>query len=394
MTLRIAEHKHGKSIKQYKRHGYIEFVMHVRVSFEYGDEFTPGEKKLDTQELQSYIAQLTDELLVDEGAYGKNVSEIVDSPNKMHGFVDAAVTAFNEHLGFWLCPQHIQALILEALSLHINANSELLRPVMVNFEGKLRLECRRDGFERAADAKNAWDSCFTDPRDGFLTQIEKNIKSNADSAKFVVDYTSMSPHDKNGLSTMVMSALQAYFEYVITSKCGFAFIMMDGSLDDWKLLKENTAKLLDERALPDFASEWKHALLPILDKFVLEYQNALDGKFGDKDWWNRMILMTGRGGSIGPPQRISGWINNFFPYDKSGERNEHMDKYQASESGLRLERWTSGIVTTPAVWEYYKSSFPLEIKSGFFGMTQIADDYSLKPNLGWCIKYKNEHDYP
>lgn len=381
--------------------------MHVTVRLDNGPDFKPySGDKLETHSVRKKIEEITEGRLVDEGAYGdKDVNIIEDCYDDLHPFVAAALTAFNLHLPWRISPALFQALILDVLSQHINLNSDELRSRIVHTkEGKERLECKVNEFVRDPEIANDWQRAFANEKDGFLKQINAKIKKDPEAGVFVPEFASTSAHEKNVLAVQVMTALQTYFEYVFTTKCGFLEIIMEGDLEEWKLLRKNTEDLVKYYCLPDFASKWLHALLPTLNKLVYEYQNALSGNLGDEEWWNSFVKHGGRTGS-GRSKHLCGHINIWFPFDKEGKENPFMEPFdranayvvegkdKASAPGLQVQYWPSGRGTTPAKWEYYRETFPLQIHSGFFGVVQHYDG-SLKAHLNWCISYERDEDYP
>ena len=63
-----------------------------------------------------------------------------------HGFIRASELAWKEHYPLRIDPTHIWLLILQAIAMHVDMNSELLRKKWVNFEGTKKLIVNRDDF--------------------------------------------------------------------------------------------------------------------------------------------------------------------------------------------------------------------------------------------------------
>jgi len=95
---------------------------------------------------------------------------------------------------------------------------------------------------------------------------------------------------------------------VMRCGCGIPSIELTGTLDDWKQLREKTEKL----AQYDL-EWWIKELLPVIDKFV----EACQGK-PDLLFWNSVCNIYGASGMSTSP--ISGWVQVFFPYLKSGRK--------------------------------------------------------------------------
>merc|ERR1719231_857531 len=72
--------------------------------------------------------------------------------------------------------------------------------------------------------------------------------------------------------------------------CGFPRVTLEGSLDDWRALRAHAEALVMTRCSAKFAAGWCAALLPLLDKFVAEYEAGLAGSTGaDEPFWNSMV---------------------------------------------------------------------------------------------------------
>eukprot|EP00969_Alexandrium_andersonii_P155470 6874262-Alexandrium_andersonii.AAC.1 len=63
-----------------------------------------------------------------------------------------------------------------------------------------------------------------------------------------------------------MDATKSFFSFACMTACGFPSVTLEGTADDWALLRANAEKLVSERGVPDFAAAWLPALLPLLDK--------------------------------------------------------------------------------------------------------------------------------
>merc|ERR1719253_2365013 len=95
--------------------------------------------------------------------------------------------------------------------------------------------------------------------------------------------------------------------------CGFPSVLMEGTLDDWTLLRRNAELLIAGRCEQAFAKKWCAALLPVLDMLVEEYSKGLHGGSPDEPFWNSMCKRGGTSGS-GARTWFNGWFNIFFPY--------------------------------------------------------------------------------
>ena len=326
--------------------------------------------------------------LVDAGGFDMD-SDSAISTGSVNAFVSTAVDAFYRHYPLALRPQHIWLLILQAIAEHVNQNAEKVRSKWVKHkEGKKTLAVVRDHFVKGQP--NNWASVVDDGvPDSFGAQIRENaINIDQLSPKFTGTATNAVEHIAYQIT--VMHVCKEYFDYVVITECGFPYIVMEGSLDDWKMLRAEAETLLKDRCVEKWASEWSKALLPLLDKFVEEYQAGTEG---DSAFWNAMCKYGGTGGSGGTTY-LSGWLNVFFPYLKN-RPNPYCVPYKAEEGykldpySLKIHRepsWTSlpgGLSNAPVTWMYHEKVIPLEFLSGFVGMT--FNDGVAKPVVGWSI---------
>ena len=61
-------------------------------------------------------------------------------------------------------------------------------------------------------------------------------------------------------------------------------LLLLGTAEDWKLLRDNTEAIVRERC----TQEWLSALLPLLDKLNFEYSKGLASQVGDEAFWTSM----------------------------------------------------------------------------------------------------------
>ena len=75
--------------------------------------------------------------LIDEGGiYPEAKKKEIIRDQHEHGFIAAAILAFDGHATISLRPQHFWLMILQAISTHVGLNAEELRAKWVPHEGK------------------------------------------------------------------------------------------------------------------------------------------------------------------------------------------------------------------------------------------------------------------
>jgi hypothetical protein len=194
-----------------------------------------------------------------------------------HGFIQAAVTAFSEHYPFVMRPQHVWILILQAVAEHVNQHSAELKSKWIATPDDSKQSLMVEKKPTTMSEANSWANLiFTEDEvddKSFLNQIRSHTVEGA-FEDMMLPLSGTTAIEKVSMGITVMSALQAYFTYRTITSCGFPYIIMEGTLEDWQMIRKKAEELIQTRCLSSFAEKWLPALLSILDKFVSEYENA------------------------------------------------------------------------------------------------------------------------
>ena len=78
-----------------------------------------------------------------------------------------------------------------------------------------------------------------------------------------------------------MDACKNFFYFHLSTRCGFPSVVLEGTKNDWLILKENAELLIASRCTDEFAQWWMPALLPLLEKLIEEYKKSANGAAGD-----------------------------------------------------------------------------------------------------------------
>lgn len=79
-------------------------------------------------------------------------------------------------------------------------------------------------------------------------------------------FSQMTNAEDIAIKVTVMDACKNFFSYGMCTLCGFPEIELEGSDDDWMLLRSNSESLIRNRCTKDFSDFWCESLLPLLDK--------------------------------------------------------------------------------------------------------------------------------
>lgn len=113
-----------------------------------------------------------------------------------------------------------------------------------------------------------------------------------------------------------MKAMDKYFIYAMGGGCGIPAVKFLGTLEDWHQLRSKLEGLNQYGC-----AGWTESLLPVIDKFIAAYDGEVD-----LDFWDMCVKCfpsTGSGGyydgGYSAGNGLTGWVLNFFPYDRNGE---------------------------------------------------------------------------
>lgn len=307
-----------------------------------------------------------------------------------HALLSAMRTAFYEHLPLRLSPDAIWLTLARGFALHVNLHAETLRHRFVRHAGKQKLIVERQDFLPGAD--NPWHEVFP----AFSAQI--GTHTGGASSLLEADFSTSGPLERAISHLMAMETFQAYFEYVLMCGCGIPRVILTGTEDDWRRLREKASKFADYGL-----EDWIAALDPVL----AEFERAKRGEV-DVEFWRSMFRYRSGSG----PAVMTGWANVLFPYikDFSGkgfrDRDEslipnpflcdwrHRFDVDANQSGQEL--WTdpqgAGIGAFPAcatsvplkvVWGNHPTNMLLV--GGLLGVSQRAEDHAVSAECGWIV---------
>lgn len=281
-----------------------------------------------------------------------------------HALVGAVQTCFAYHLPLRLSPDSIWVTITKGLADHINKNAEELRSKFVNFDGKTEIEIYRDFFFKGKP--NDWAGCF----DEFSEKIKGYIGE--DNHNRIVSNFSTTDRIRLAVSEVVlMDAMQSYFTYIVHTLCGIPEIILEGTVDDWKSIKERFS------GFREYGMDWwVDALSPVLDEFI----SASEGN-PNLAFWEE--LYSEGGGSGGP--YISGHIIKFYPYIEKNLEKNLFEKRSGFSRGFSSDSFTIGLSKVPFIWNYFGHPYKMEFIAGMIGIKQ-ADDGSISPEFSWAVR--------
>ncbi|PYM26399.1 MAG: hypothetical protein DMD78_04310 [Candidatus Rokuibacteriota bacterium] len=309
-----------------------------------------------------------------------------------HPMVAATSLAFNDHRRLTLSPDAIWLLIAQGFANHVNANAETLRRRLVNHQGKLEIEVRRDDFVKDSP-ENPWPEVFEE----FAAHIRRHIGEETHEL-LRPTFSTTGPTEQAAADIVLLDTMQSYFDYVLLSFCGIPAITLEGTVADW----QSIARRARDLARFDLGW-WIDVLTPILDQFV----EAASGR-ADRRFWQSICRVDDTSG--GP--FTSGWIVAFFPYlrdhdDRATMRNQWLSGPRRTRAsvlfppaedrpsrsvvlGPTTNAFPSGLSRAPFRWQYFEESYEMEFVGGFVGVRQELATLALHPEIGWAVRSATE----
>ena len=294
-----------------------------------------------------------------------------------HPFVGASHEAYDKHRALILSPDILWNVIAQGLSTHINKNSEKMRSVFVNFDGKVEIEIRDASLVKGSH-NNCWESVFHK----FSSEIKKHI-GEENHENLVVDFSTTTEKEKTVNEVLLMDSMKSFFDYTVTTMCGIPHVYLEGTEEDYVKIAKKLNNACEKYDMP----WWSKALTPVVERIA----NCASGKEDEELWDNWYKISGGSGG-----QYISGYVIKFFPYMRDYNdnivRNEWLHKETDNNpfgmSGVTNSEFLGSLSSVPFKWNYYEKIYNMSLLAGFNGIEHIEDKKAVKPHLAWAIVEK------
>ena len=292
-------------------------------------------------------------------------------------------TAHTNHYPIRIKPDDIWLLIVQALSNHVNVNSESLRHYFVNFEGKQKLTVEYPISKLEEVDKKVLEN--------FSEQINEQMEKYLGTELLDVltpNFSTTTYDSKIVAKISIMGAFKKFFEFsAILSGCGIPYIILEGTAEDYKEI------ISKAKQLSKYEFDWYiDKIIPHIEKMV----EAKEGKI-DVDYFKNMIQkkevtekeygLSGMGPYDVKYDYICGWILNFFSYitikDDMGKRTQ---KFTADSLKVKyLEDLAPQMLVVPFdLTDANGQTHSLKYKVGFIGCAQNKN-HEVIPVQGWFV---------
>ncbi|MBR0502001.1 MAG: DUF4419 domain-containing protein [Paludibacteraceae bacterium] len=289
-------------------------------------------------------------------------------PNLPNGLLETVRNAYDGHYPLALSPDVIWLTICQGMSKHINLNFKSLENKIYK-NGHPNSICVRN--DALASDSSQWSVAIDS-----LAQQTRRYTDPYFYEAFVPQFSTTTPIDHVAYQITLLDAQKKAFSYIIESGCGFPWIVLRGTTEDWELIK-NKLSILDTLEM----TEWKESLLPILDEFI----EASQGR-ANKTFWMNIFKTEGEYETYA----VTGWILKLFPYIDSDKPNPYLNKRVAASDNLTTDRFPNSILSVPFVWHnaFEDRTDSLYFWSGILGAKQYGDK-TLEPFISWALTTKD-----
>ena len=311
-----------------------------------------------------------------------------------NALVKAVHLAFQGHRPLVLSPDVIWLTLLQGLAHHVRLNSDGLRTVFVEGSGRRALGTRCDNLI-PGEWENNWEDVFPQ----FVAQLTEHVRPQA-LDRLRASFSTTGLVEKLIAEMALLDVMGAYFDYTVYTYCGIPRLTLEGTADDWWLLRERFSHW-GQFGL----GHWVAALDPCLEQF----EKACRGEVHPRFWRN--IYLNGAEDMSGGESILTGWMTLFFPYvalrnqgpevvqpnhlleehanffaEPSGEPLWRSDFIQ---DGLAHSQIPASVSSIPFQWECLGESHAMTLISGLIGVEQDLNTLAVRPRCGWAVRGKS-----
>ena len=329
-----------------------------------------------------------------------------------HPVLETYYIAFLHHYPVVLSPDILWMLILEGFNHNVHANSKELRNKFVKgHTDKIVITQEANGEGNINQiSQQRWGDIFKD----FVEQTRKYIDGNV--IHLFTPYFSTTTEDiEYACKLSTISIILPYIKFIKKLKdepiggCGFPYIKLQGTLQDYKQLKIKVESLKGY-----LIDDWLNKIIIDIDKIIETKKGMIDKKFWDNMITNqkREYIEDLRKSVSGvtfhrkvkrEEIKIFGWIFDFFPFKivpSSDIRNLKGRYYEVKEKIARnnikiyhnpdFNELPEEMINIDATYRNrLGQSAELGINTGFLGYS-MDEDQAFKPEIGWYFYIKND----
>ena len=291
-------------------------------------------------------------------------------------FFNGMVSAYSYHNPVVLSPDVIWLLISQGFSHYVNENSERLRNLFVDFEGRktLTVETGKNIFAPDMD----WDAVTAD----FVKEVRSNLKNKDMADMMLADFSTSGQAEVIASRVTLMNTVEKYFEYKMDEAiCGIPYITLQGTPDDWKKIAAKVKQLRNYDM-----GWWADELEPIIQEFI----NASQGN-PDREFWKCIVKKVRpyevRGVGclpIGGQTMFDGWFLKLMPFMEDGRTPDKVDLEARMLGEICGTDFTYRLLDTDGS---EIGTIPMKLWGGLMGCTQDRKTAAISFKPGWMVSY-------
>ncbi|MCF0104826.1 MAG: DUF4419 domain-containing protein, partial [Eggerthellaceae bacterium] len=285
----------------------------------------------------------------------------------LYGYWDC----FTNHQPITISPDMIWTLINISFSKYVNNHAKELRKLFVNFEGKKQLIAIIPKTKETATYKD-FEAAFKQFNYQISEYTGKEIVNILTS-----DFSTTTEASKVVSQALIMTTMKEYFKYIGGIGCGFPFIVLEGTMEDWEKLLQKL-KSLNKYGFNYYIED----VSPIIEQIIETKKGNIDKQF----WLNFFKIHIEnefvRGGSMSTymdVEYINGWFVKFFT-DKDGN-------FIKGISTRKFYNFTEQAECDILVKDLIRrKDYDMKLNVGLFGLSFDDRTKAYKPELGWVMK--------
>lgn len=285
-----------------------------------------------------------------------------------NNFLRTVWLAYTLHLPLRVRPDDFMYQIAASFMMWVTENSESLRAELVG--GGSGGECEGE--------KKGLDVMVSDTWIEGLAEMTDLIAQNTIHPDIVsllrVKFSTTTPLLQQVRDMAVLGTFSTYFNYAFVSRCGIPSVHMEGTIEDWRLLRDTFDALVD--TLPQL-KPWHDRLAPVLQQLYETRKLSEDGVTEAPEkvarWWSHIISSKEPQGS-GAIGTLTGWLGAFFACNDKGvffDRDVPICEIPQGMQTLEFRRVIGGV------------SFMADVKFGMEAPHVTIDDQVVECNHGY-----------
>jgi hypothetical protein len=284
-----------------------------------------------------------------------------------NGLINAFLLAYNNHLPLKLKPDDIHIAIQFVFSTFVNNNAEKLRDLFVEHKDKKALSVEHDSLD------------FNMFSELIIEEVKCNIKDTNMIDILETNYSTSNNIIKTVSKLLILNTLKEYFSYEFILGCGIPSIILDGTQDDWNLLKSKYEQI--KQICNTIPNNELINWFPCMDKIMNMFVDL------------RMLAVNG---SIDAPEHYKIFIGLPYldisidvPSEKKYSYYQYQDVLKKFYGGCGWSELQTTLFVTPAILNDKDVIYEILIESGLSSESFINQNNEVECNYMYDIKKKS-----